>query len=61
MSKWKIEYDNDTGLDDESFHEWWNVTDGQRSFKANVEADAQWLQEHLNKTPSPIAQAGRMN
>lgn len=46
--KWKIEYDNDTGQNDEGFWEWWTVTDGTRRFKSDNEADAVWLAMILN-------------
>lgn len=48
MPKWKIEYDNDTGPQDEGFSEWWNVTDGERNFKCNIEDEAKWLAQALN-------------
>ena len=46
---WKIEYNNDTGPNDEGFQEWWEVTNGKRVFKANSEEDAKWLCGVLNK------------
>jgi len=46
--KWSIEYDNDTGADDESFNEKWTVTDNSRSFSSANEIDAAWLAEVLN-------------
>jgi hypothetical protein len=45
---WTIEYDNDTGPDDDGFWEWWTVTNGTRSFKCDDKADAKWLAELLN-------------
>lgn len=45
---WKIQYDNDTGPDDESFLEWWTVTDGEKTFDCSNEDDAKWLCELLN-------------
>uniref|UniRef100_A0A6M3LMS5 Uncharacterized protein n=1 Tax=viral metagenome TaxID=1070528 RepID=A0A6M3LMS5_9ZZZZ len=45
---WMIEYDNDTGPGDESFSEWWDVTNGSRSFRADSFDDAMWLCEILN-------------
>lgn len=48
MNKWKIEYGNDTGPSDESFWEWWTVTDGEKSFKCDDQADAKWLCDLLN-------------
>lgn len=46
--KWRIEYSNDVGPDDEGFWEWWDVTDGERYFKCDKEDDAEWLQKQLN-------------
>jgi len=40
---WEIKYGNDTGLNDESFWEWWTVTDGKKSFDCKDEDDAKWL------------------
>jgi len=54
MNKWKIEYDNDTGAGDEGFLECWTVTDGDKSFKCDEEADAKWLCELLNVIPPNI-------
>lgn len=47
-AKWTIEYDNDTGSDDGGFWEWWKVTNGEKSFKSDDEADAKWLAGVLN-------------
>lgn len=47
--KWTIEYDNDTGSDDEGFSCWWTVTNGEKRFKCDKETDAIWLAGHLNK------------
>lgn len=41
--EWKIVYDNDTGPEDESFWEWWSVTNGEKSFQCRSEMDAEWL------------------
>jgi hypothetical protein len=46
---WTIEYNNDTGPDDESFSEWWIVTNGKRHFKCSSEGDAEWLRMLLEK------------
>lgn len=46
---WTIKYDNDTGPCDESYHEWWEVTNETTTFRANTEADAKWLCDLLNK------------
>ena len=40
---WRIEYHNDTGPDDDGFWEWWEVTDGEKTFKSDSEEDAKWL------------------
>lgn len=40
---WTIQYDNDTGPDDDSFWEWWTVSDGVKNFKCDNEQDAKWL------------------
>lgn len=48
---WTIEYANDTGPNDESYWEFWTVTDGDRSFRCEHEDDAKWLCEVLNKLP----------
>lgn len=46
--RWTIESDNDTGPGDEGFWEWWNVSDGTKSFRADTEAEAKWLCDQLN-------------
>lgn len=46
--EWSIDYDNDTGPNDDYFHEWWVVTNGSRSFKCNSQEDADWLCNLLN-------------
>ena len=40
---WTIDYDNDTGPDDDGYWEWWTVTNGSRSFKCDSREDAEWL------------------
>jgi hypothetical protein len=52
--EWKIEYNNDTGSDDESFWEWWSVTDGDKTFKCTKEEDATWLCRLLNNGQTSI-------
>jgi hypothetical protein len=47
--KWTVDYSNDTGPDDEGFWEWWEVTDGERTFKADTQPHAKWLCELLNE------------
>jgi hypothetical protein len=46
---WKVEYNNDVGPNDEGFWEWYEVTDGNRTFKSNSGEDANWLCDELNK------------
>lgn len=48
MDKWTIEYDNDTGPNDEGFWEWWTVTDGKRRFDCDDQYAAIWLATRLN-------------
>ena len=43
MNNWRIYYDNDTGPDDESYWEWWTVTNDEKSFKCDSQEDAEWL------------------
>ena len=47
--KWKVDYDNDVGPNDESFWEWWEVTDGTRTFKCDKSEDADFLCDLLNE------------
>lgn len=47
--EWVVEYDNDTGPDDEGFSEWWEVSNGAMSFKAYTKYSAEWLCKTLNK------------
>lgn len=47
-STWIVEYDNDTGPDDDSFWQWWNVTDGTTSYRASTEDEANSLCQTLN-------------
>lgn len=50
MEIWRVKYENDvhTSEDGESFWQWWEVTDGDRAFKASKEQDAMWLCHLLN-------------
>ena len=50
MSKttWWVDYQNDTGPNDGGFYEWWEVTDGARTFKCDSEEDARCLAVVLN-------------
>jgi len=56
---WKIEYDNDTGPDDESFWEKWAVTDGVKIFECTKEEDAKWLCDLLITVTELPTQEGR--
>ena len=47
--KWKVEYNNDVGSTDEEFWEWWEITNGAITFKANTEKEAYQLCDLLNK------------
>ncbi len=40
---WKIEYGNDTGPNDDCFIEWWDVTNGEKSYRCTDKDDAEWL------------------
>jgi hypothetical protein len=51
--KWRIEYDNDTGPSDEGFFEWWDVTDGKTTYRADSEQEATALCNLLNNAPQP--------
>jgi hypothetical protein len=51
--KWPVEYGNDTGHNDESFWEWWNVTNGAIVFRANSEEEAHRLCDLLNERGLP--------
>ena len=44
----KVEWDNDTGPEDDYYIEWWEVCDGNMSFRSYDEMDALWLCELLN-------------
>ncbi len=48
-NKWKIEYNNDVA-DYEDFYEWWEITNGEKIFKADSIEDAEFLLKFLNKT-----------
>lgn len=53
---WIIKYDNDTGPGDESFYEWWVVTNGTISFKCDSQNDAEQFKHFLEtkaQTNSP--------
>lgn len=45
---WDVRYGNGTGTNDDSFREWWTITNGKKSFDCKNEDDANWLCEQLN-------------
>jgi hypothetical protein len=49
VNKWTVEYDNDTGPNDEGYWEWWDVSDGTTTFKAFTDESAKWLCVLLNR------------
>ncbi len=59
MDTWIKEYDNDTGNNNESFYEWWNVTDGEKSFRCNSERDADYLLSQLTPLPVDLEDRGK--
>jgi hypothetical protein len=61
MSKWTIEYENDTYPDGDGgsyFSEWWIVTDGVRKFRAEYQDDAELLAAALNSYVEPTKREG---
>ena len=46
--QWRVDYDNDVGDDDDGFWEWWEVTNGATTYKADKEAEATLLCDLLN-------------
>ena len=48
LTMWEIEYDNDTGTNDDGYRRWWTVTNGIRYFGCNGKDDAIWLCDLLN-------------
>lgn len=48
---WIVEYSNDTGSNDECFYEWWNVTNGEKTFRAWSKEDADSLAAVLTSQP----------
>lgn len=53
VKMWTIEYDNDTGPNDEGFCEWWVVSNGRLSYECRSLHEAEWLCSLLNSIPSP--------
>lgn len=54
---WKVEYNNDTGFNDEGFEEWWTVTNGNVGYRCDSENDAVQLLSVLSVTQptAPVA------
>lgn len=48
-AEWRVEYDNDTGPEDDSFIEWWIVTNGEERFTSKVRSYAVRLCSKLNE------------
>jgi len=46
--KWIITYENDTGYNDESFWEWWEISIQDACFKTENKEHAEWLCSLLN-------------
>jgi hypothetical protein len=46
---WKIDYNNEVGANDEGFWEWWEITNGEKTFKSDDEEDADFLCNLLNR------------
>lgn len=46
--KWEITYSNDVGPDDDFFREWWDVSNGNVSFRSDSLEGAEWLCSLLN-------------
>ena len=45
---WRIDYDNDTGPNDEGDHQWWTVTNNDMEFDCTSRHEAEWLCKVLN-------------
>lgn len=57
---WRVEYDNECTPDGDGgsyFHEWWIVTDGKRTFRAEYQDDAELLAAALNAYPPAVGAA----
>ncbi|WP_370372955.1 hypothetical protein [Henriciella pelagia] len=53
-SDWTIEYDNDVGPNDDYFVQWWDVSNGEKSYRCSTEADAVELKALLDRSGSPV-------
>lgn len=55
---WKVTYQSETEeikivnrsgeYREEEFYEWWEVTNGDKKFRCDNKADAEWLRERLS-------------
>jgi len=54
---WQIEYENNVTFDG-GFWEWWEVSDGSKTFKCNNHEDAEWLCGILNRLPISFLEEG---
>ena len=60
-SKWSIEYDNDTGRDDDGFWEWWSLLrDGVVVCRCDKEEEAEAIRDTLNAAPELLASLQEM-
>ena len=46
---WKVDWDND--VSNGAYVEWWTVSNGDVTFKADTEDGANWLANVLNEKP----------
>lgn len=57
---WRVQYDNTTHGDGDGgsyLEEWWSVTDGKRTFRAEYQDDAELLAAALNAYPPAVGAA----
>ena len=49
MNKWLVEYQNEEfGPEGDGFRDWWDVSDGQTTYRADTEGQAVYLAAILN-------------
>lgn len=51
--KWQKIYNNDTGPMNESFREWWTITNGSEAFDCTSEREADYLMNILTPVEAP--------
>ena len=56
MNKWTKQYNNDVGPNDDSFEEWFEVTDGMRIFRCEESEDADFLLSALTQPSVSVEQ-----